>query len=164
MKILKTSLTAFLLFIFAGSTSAAEIEVEWVNPDKYTDIHPASGSKEHFKNRTFKGFEKHFAKLASKLPEGQLLKLIVTNVDLAGDARFSPMQEYRIVKDIYIPRIKFSYELLDSNKVVIESGEANLKDAGFLQTTSRISNQPLKYEIGMINRWFKDTFIEKSES
>lgn len=163
MTTFRASLTVFFLFIMAGATTAAEIEVEWIDPDKYTDIRPASESKKRFKERIFKSFEKHFTKLGKKLPEDRLLKLKVTNVDLAGDVRFSPMQELRIVKDLYIPRIKFSYELLDNDKVVIESGEADLKDGGFLLSSSRVSNRTLKYETPMIDRWFKETFTNESE-
>lgn len=160
---MKISLTAFLLFAISGNVIAGESEIKWTEPDKYTDVRSGNENRKHFKERIFKSFEKHFAKLSEQLPEGQILKLDVSNVDLAGDVRFSPMQEYRIIKDIYIPRLTFTYELLNADKTVADSGEVDLKDMSFLTSISSSSiNNTLKYEKRMIDKWFKKTFVKKS--
>jgi hypothetical protein len=157
---MKHSLTAFFLFAISGNVIAGQSEITWTEPEKYTDIRPGSESKKRFRNRIFKNFEKHFIKLSEQLPEGQILKLNVTNVDLAGDVRFSPMQEFRIIKDIYIPRFKFTYELLNADKTIVDSGKVDLKDMSFMNSPSLHSkNDTLKYEKSMIDKWFKSAFI-----
>ncbi len=160
MKILKISLIPFFLLTTIGSVTAGESEVIWTEPDKYTDVRSGNENRKHFKERIFKNFEKHFAKLSEKLPEGKTLKINVTNVDLAGDVRFSSMQQVRIVKDIYIPRIEFSYELINTDKSIAASGDVDLKDMGFMTSSSSYkSNSVLYYEKRMIDKWFKNTFV-----
>ncbi|MCI2284942.1 DUF3016 domain-containing protein [Colwellia sp. MSW7] len=88
MKILNYSVIFLSLFGFIlGTTvaSAATVEVTWTDYDKYRDIDPGEGHRKHFRENTFQSFEKHFSKLATKLPEGQVLKIEVTDIDLAGD-------------------------------------------------------------------------------
>jgi len=160
---MKISLTAFLLLAISGNVIAGKSEIKWTEPDKYTDVRSGNENRKHFKERIFESFEKHFAKLSEQLPEGQILKLDVSNVDLAGDVRFSPMQEFRIIKDIYIPRLTFTYELLNADKTVADSGKVDLKDMSFLTSISSSSiNNTLKYEKRMIDKWFKKTLIKKS--
>ncbi|WP_426369608.1 DUF3016 domain-containing protein [Pseudocolwellia sp. HL-MZ7] len=160
MRILRASLIPLFLLTTVGSAVAGESEVTWTDPDKYTDVRSGNENRKHFKERIFKSFEKHFAKLSQKLPEGKTLKINVTNVDLAGDVRFSSMQQIRIVKDIYIPRLEFSYELVNADKSLAASGEVDLKDMGFMTSSSAYkSSSDLYYEKRMINKWFKNNFI-----
>lgn len=141
---------------------AAEVEVKWSNSDKYSDIDAGNGLKKQFQERTFKSFEKHFAKLAKLLPENQKLVLNITNVDLAGDVNYGGIDRVRVVKDIYFPRLKFSYQLLSANNTEIKAADVSLKDMGFL-THSRLKyrSKPLSYEKGMVDKWFKNTFIDE---
>ena len=62
---------------------AAEVEVKWSNSDKYSDMDAGEEHRKHFKERTFKSFEKHFAELAARLPEQQKLIVDITDVDLS---------------------------------------------------------------------------------
>lgn len=138
---------------------AAQVEVQWSNPDKYTDIDPGQEHRQRFKDRTFKEFEKHFAKLAESLPENQKLLFDITNVDLAGDVNFGSMQRIRIVKSIFFPRMEFSYQLLNADNTVIKSEAVALKDMGFLNHTRlKYNHQFLSYEKELLDDWFKKTF------
>lgn len=140
---------------------AAEVEVKWTNPDKYSDIDAGEEHRKHFKERTFKSLEKHFAKLAESLPEGQKLILDVTNVDLAGDVNHAGIKRIRIVKDIFFPRMEFSYQLLNADNTVIKSEDVSIKDMGFLMHNGlRYRSQSLGYEKEMLDDWFKKTFSE----
>ena len=107
-------LTITLLAIFAvvwlpNVVYAATSEVTWTDHEKYRDIHSGNEGRKHFREHTFKSFEKHFAKLAEGLPKGQTLKINVTDVDLAGDTRSGGINQLRIIKDIYFTRRNFSY-------------------------------------------------------
>lgn len=143
----------------ATAAQAAQVEVKWSNPDKYSDVDGGEEHRQHFKDRTFKAFEKHFAKMAELLPEQQKLVLDVTNIDLAGDVNFGGIKRIRIVKDIFFPRMEFSYQLLNADNSVVKSGEVSLKDMGFMMHSSlRYRNQTLGYEKEMFDDWFKKTF------
>jgi len=163
MKKLTTLFTLFLSMVFlVPSVMAANVEVKWTEPSKYRDVKPSnSGSRKHFEEQTFKNLENHFTKLASQLPENQTLKIEVTDVDLAGDVNHGGINRLRIIKEIYFPRIKLSYELIDNDKKSLVSGDVNLKDMNFMMGSRlKYRNDSLGYEKKMLDDWFKDTFSE----
>ena len=134
--ILSTSLVMFTTNFVLSSAQAAEVKVTWSNIEKYRDIYSGTESKKRFREKTFKGIEKHLLKLAQSLPESLLLEIEVTDVDLAGDVHASGIQQIRVIKDLYFPRIKFSFKLLDAKKVIIFSNNVNLKDMNFMMSRS----------------------------
>lgn len=151
-------MTCLTTILFVPSVLAGTSEVTWSNPEKYRDIDPGDSHREKFKRQVFANFEKHFNKLAQKLPEGQVLKIKVTDVDLAGDTNFN-MERIRIVKDIYFPRIEFAYQVIDANGNIVLSGEENLKDMSFMMRGGiKYNNDMLSYEKRMLDDWFRDTF------
>lgn len=162
--IMKNLFTILAITIFSvllsPKSNAADLEVKWTNPDKYRDIRAGQESRKSFKDRTFKSFEKHFTKLAAKLPEDQLLKIEVTDVDLAGDTRFDTISQIRVITELYFPRMKFSYQLINADKSVNTSGEADLKDMSFMNggRLLRYRNESLSYEKKMLDDWFNETF------
>ncbi len=162
MKKLNVMIAALISLVFATSSMAGTSEVKWINPDDYRDVDAGEGHRAKFKKRVFADFEKHFAKLAEKLPEGQILIIDVTDVDLAGDVNQS-MRRIRVVKDIFFPRIEFTYQVQDANKMEISTGEVNLKDMNFLMGSQlRYKNDSLGYEKKMLDEWFEKTFLSAS--
>ena len=157
-------LTAIIIAFYtvaslSGVTYAATAEVTWTDYEKYRDIDPGEGHRKHFRENTFYNFEKHFTKLATKLPQGQVLKIDVTDIDLAGDTHAAGISRLRIVKDIYFPRMKFSYQLFEADGSVLEANEVELKDMSFMMSaTLRYKNESLRYEKQMLDDWFFDTF------
>lgn len=153
-----TLVTLLSVMLVVPSSLAGTSEVTWTNADKYRDVDPGEGHKKKFKAKVFSEFEQHFAKLAASLPDGQTLKVDVTDVDLAGDVRHN-MQRIRVVKDLYFPRIKFSYQVVDSSGKEISSGQENLKDMNFMMGSSlKYKNDLIGYEKKMLDEWFFDTF------
>ena len=129
------------------------------NPDEYRDI-----DFRYFDNR--KGqkiylpqFEKYIVKEGQRhLEEGQILKLTITDIDLAGEFegwRPPPWDDVRIVKSIYPPRMSFSYELSDSDGNVIKSGEEKLVDLNFDFRVRFNSHDDLFYDKAMIKDWLR---------
>jgi hypothetical protein len=97
--------------------------------------------------------------LAEKLPEGQVLTIKVTDVDLAGDTYIGGIDQLRIIKDIYFPRINFSYELVNADRGIVTSGEIVLKDMSFMMGSNlKYRNKSLGYEKTMLDDWFTETF------
>ena len=149
------------LLAFQSVANAASSEVKWTDYESYRDILPGNGNKKAFRERTFKALEEHFAKLASTLPEKQVLKIEVTDVDLAGDTHAGGMNQYRIVKEIYRPRMEFNYQLLDESGKVIKTEEVNVKDMNFLSNSQlKYRNEFLGYEKKMLDDWFAEAFEE----
>jgi hypothetical protein len=170
---------AFPILFCAHAGAQAQVEVEWVEPSEYRDIRPSNESKKRFEKRTFKAIEKYLMKLAEDLPEGQTLKLSVTDVDLAGRVEFgnsaivntgfgfsrlggAGASNIRIIERIDFPRMTFSYELVDSDGSTMLAGEENLRDLGFQQRVgSRVRNsEALRHEKQMLRGWFDQTFKE----
>ncbi len=147
-------------FLGVSTSSYAGLsEVTWTNPEKYRDIKSGNEPKAKYQERIFKEFEQHFSSMASELPEGYILKVNITDVDLAGDVNAGGIDRIRIVSDLYFPRIKFSYELFDNAGEKIKTGGTNLKDMSFLMTSNmRYRNKPLGYEKKMLDKWFDNTF------
>ena len=146
-------------FLLSPSAFAATSEVTWTDYKSYRDIDPGNEGRKSFRERTFKDLEKHFAKLAETLPEGQVLKIDVTDVDLAGDTNAAGIHRTRIIKQIYSPRMNFSYELLDASGKVIQSEEVSIRDMNFMSGSNlKYRSKSLGYEKKMLDDWFKDTF------
>ena len=158
----KSTTTLLAMFTFVSLSlvaNAATSEVTWIGYEKYRDIQPGSEGRKHFRERTFKSLEKHFAKLAEKLPEGQVLTIKVTDVDLAGDTYIGGINQFRIIKDVYFPRINFSYKLVNVDSGIVTSGEIVLKDMSFMMGSNlKYRNQSLGYEKVMLDDWFTETF------
>lgn len=162
MKRVTIIFSVFLSLSFLAPTAiAANVEVKWTDPDKYVDIRSGNENRKGFRERTFKNLDKHFAKLAQSLPENQLLKIEVTDLDLAGDENIGGINRIRIIKEVYFPRIKFSYHLEGADKTTIIAGEINLKDMNFMLTNNlKYRRDSLGYEKKMLDDWFKKTFSE----
>ena len=105
----------------------------------------------------------YFEELAESLPEGQQLSINVTNVDLAGHVwpTFGTgAMDMRVIRDIDIPRMTFSYSLSENDEV-IKSSEVSLKDMAFMNRGSTIRNSDLlRYEKVMLKRWFDREFSD----
>lgn len=156
-------LGVLMLSALVGTAAiAGEVKVEYKDYKKFTDIKPASETRGSFEKRTMASFDKIFADLAGKLPEGYSWNVVVTDIDLAGDVNHmftQTGQQIRVIKEIFIPRINFSYTLLDQNKVVVaEEKDLKLKDMGFMTRISGArADRPFEHERSMLERWFKDT-------
>ncbi len=146
-------------FLLSPSAFAASSEVTWTDYKSYRDIDSGNEGRKQFRERTFKDLEKHFAKLAATLPGDQVLKIDVTDVDLAGDTNAAGINRVRIIKQIYSPRMNFSYELLDATGKVIKSEEVTIRDMNFMSGSNlKYRSKSLGYEKKMLDDWFNDTF------
>lgn len=167
-----TSIGALVVFnahwVVAEEQQTPKVEVVWESPEDYTDVRPANQSRKRFMEQTFRGLEKHFQKLGKRLPEDYQWQLTVTDLDLAGQvwpASFVGFgqggQDVRLIKDIDIPRIAFSYQLVSDGET-LKRAEVELKDMGFLHKGLRGSeSDPLRYEKRMLNDWFAKEFADQ---
>lgn len=157
------SLLTVLLSVNAIQVHAATVEVTYTEPNKFSDMRPGERHRHAFQEEVFYNVNKHLTKLAKKLPEDQTLTIEFIDIDLAGDIRFTGGQLFRVVSNIYSPRLQFNYQLTDKNKHIIKSGEENIRDTSFMMHQRlRYKNEAFGYEKKVLDEWFKDTFLDKS--
>lgn len=142
----------------ACAACAGEAKVTWQEPDQYTDIREGHELRDAFREKLFSDFELIFADLAKQLPEGTLLEVTVTDLDLAGEVslmhRFA-WRDIRVLKDIYFPRMSISYTLKDRDQRLLLSGRDDLKDLGFLSSWRRFGLTRFGFEERMLRSWFR---------
>jgi hypothetical protein len=167
MKILSGLIMSAMTFGLSSQVLAqTKVEIEWDKPEKYRDVRPSNESRKRFREATFEQINEYMNELALALPNNQKLQMKVSDLDLAGQvwpASFvglgNGVSDVRVVKNIDIPRIDFSYQLLDESGEVVQQAEVKLKDMSFLDHGNRFfKSESLRYEKSMLQRWFKQEF------
>lgn len=164
---MKTRSTLLLVAaIAAGSVLAAAdakqsaVTVTFKDSDKFTDAssHFNGGTDQYYLDT----LSDHLQKVAAKqLAAGQKLAVTFTDVNLAGE--FIPtsasMQDVRIIKDIYIPRLALTFTLTGPDGKVVKEGERTLTDMNFMSNIGLIDRgQPLFYDKALLTDWVKKEF------
>lgn len=167
MKILSGLIISAMTLGLSSQVSAqTEVEIEWDKPEKYRDVRPTNESRKRFREATFDSINEYMNELALALPGNQKLLMKVNDLDLAGQvlpASFAGLglsgSYVRLVKNIDIPRINFSYQLLSQSGEVLQQAEVKLKDMSFLDRSNHFfRNETLRYEKYMLKRWFNQEF------
>jgi hypothetical protein len=121
-----------ILLLAAAVTHAGELRLEWQEPEKFRDADYTYNGGERSRNIVLNNLEKYFTKeAANRLPEGTVLELRVTQLDLAGDFepwRGAQFSDVRIVKTLYPAQIDFEYRFLAEDGSVIAEGSERLRD------------------------------------
>ncbi|MEE7547598.1 DUF3016 domain-containing protein [Xanthomonas sp. Kuri4-1] len=145
------------------------VEVRWTDPAQFTDIRYSGNRWEAARGTWVSDLANRFRSSAAKrLPPGQRLSVTITDIKRAG--QYEPwhgprLDDVRIVKDIYPPRISFSYTLTDAEGRTLDQGERKLVDAGFLTGGTRLNDSdPLRYEKQMIDDWVRKQFRDDGRS
>jgi hypothetical protein len=134
-----------IALLCAGSTQAATVEVDFVQPEKFADI-----GRDGDAQAALATLAKHLQSLGEqRLPAQQVLKIRITDVDLTGQQPQMNARggEWRVVgRGADWPRINLRYRLTDGDKVVAE-GEDKITDMSYLdRTTAARPNDPPPYE------------------
>ncbi|MGS0690080.1 DUF3016 domain-containing protein [Shewanella sp. 30m-9] len=141
-------------------TEDGVVKIEWQDPNSFRDIRSGGEIQSRFEKRTFEQLTKSLNKEAVKVlkPE-QKLEMVVTDLDLAGDVRptfGATTHDLRVVKNIYPPRITFSYKILQDDKVIM-AGDEKLTDMNFMYSVNARNDKPYRYENTMLASWLKKT-------
>lgn len=153
---MKTRWIALGLLTLA-TAAQADVQVNFVNPEKFTDIRDNDGFK---KMEVLKDIEAYLVEQAGKRLPGRDVRIDVTDVDLAGEVEpfGRRMQWTRVMRAVTLPAMSFHYEVRDGGKVV-QQGEAKLRDMNYQDGfNSYSSSDPLRYEKRMLDRWMKQEF------
>lgn len=134
-------------------------EVQWIEPQNFRDAGNGTWERE----RTLRSLGEYIDRLARRLPDGQLLKLEVTDLDLAGEVWPRSTHEVRIVRGgIDWPHLSMRYALTGEGGKVLKSGQADLADMGYL-FSGRFANSSegdFAYEKRMLDRWFSEQIVK----
>lgn len=94
--------------------------------------------------------------------EGHRLEITFTDIDRAGDfepGRSARLGDVRIVREIYAPRMVFTFRMVDAGGNVVKEGRRELRDPSFMQKISLGSrSEPLHYEKALLDDWLRDEF------
>lgn len=160
--ILKRALLPLALAATVPAVHAAQVDVTWADPEKFSDVEATYTTQSRFRERVMTDLEEQFRRSGERLPSEQTLFVTVTDVDLAGYVDyFQPGAPFgvRLIRNIDFPRIKLDYELRDADGKVVSSGTGNLADAGFrFPTFATRLRTPLDFEKKLIDQWYATNF------
>lgn len=146
------------LFASAGAAHAGTVDVSFIEPDKFVDAGRGLWDVE----QTTKTLAEYFKRYAKQLPEGQALKVEVTDVDLAGELRPTRgAQEIRVLRGrADWPRISLRYSLTEGGRV-LRGGESKVDDMSYMMHPLRggQTHDALAYERRMLDAWFRQTIV-----
>ena len=150
------------LLALASGLAAADVTVNYVQPDRFSDVPFATWEREE----VLKDLTGYFTKLGARLPAGQNLRIEVLDVDLAGrEYPTRGVRDLRILKNSADwPRIDLRYTL-EQNGQVLRSGQAQLRDMDYMDRIGRLTdNESLRYEKRMIGDWFENEILPRERA
>lgn len=138
----------------AGTAAATgRVEVRYATPERFTDA--GFGAREL--ERTQRVLSAHLARLAARLPDGQLLKVEVRDIDLAGELESFAYDRVRVLgRAPDRPRLDLRFELQAEGRV-LDQGEAVLTDLAYLERgVGPQRGEPLSHERRLLDAWFAE--------
>jgi hypothetical protein len=146
--------------LFASDSAVTNVMVNFNEPGRFRD------ARSYFNGDTNQSYltelSKHLQKEATRqIPANYKLEVTITEIDLAGE--FDPtnpnLQDVRILKDIYIPRLNLSFKLIDAGGKTVKEGERRLSDPNFLQNIGVVGrDQPLHHDKALLTNWARKEF------
>lgn len=152
----------------AEAPAASRITAEFIKPESFTDFRESHFDSDKERDQLMAEFREMLATLTRFVPEGQRLELRFTDIDLAGD--FEPWRgpqfdQIRIMKDIYAPRMKFDYRIVNAaTGAVIREGSEKISDMGYLMNAARIpTSDALRYDKDLLASWVRQAFAKAAK-
>jgi len=151
-------ISSLVLLVAAASAHAAgSVQVSFVKPDSFADVRDGA----HRTEDHLAALQRHLEEVGAQyLAQGQVLKVEVLDVDLAGEVRYGARaNDIRVLRGrADWPRVQLRYTL-EAAGATTRSGAANVTDMAYLQRMSPLqANQALPYERRMLEDWFKVEF------
>ncbi len=137
-----------------AATAAGTVQLNFVDPSGFTD----AGRGVLDTERTTRSLAEFVQKrLAPQLPDGQVLTIDITDIDLAGESRFTSRGDIRVVRGgADWPRISLRWTLSEGGRTV-KQGDERLSDMDYLMHVPRsyLGDTDLPYEKRMLADWFR---------
>jgi hypothetical protein len=153
-----------ILALLAPAIVAAQptVDVKFGDLSKFTDLRVSILTSPRDREALAEELRRHIERVApARLPAGQKLAVLITDVDMAGE--YPPItggfsRDVRVIKDVYPPRIDLDFKLTRADGTVEREGHRELRDAGFMWSTSPLSSQPLAIEKALLDAWLQKEF------
>jgi hypothetical protein len=133
------------------------VTISWSDPAEFTEIKRSLNRWEAERGNWVVDLAKYMRQRSqdSLLP-GETLDIHITDIARAGN--YEPwrglwLNDVRMVRDIYPPRMSFTWRKLGPDGQVIDEGEQKLVDMAFQMGTQPLNSDPLRYEKRMVDRW-----------
>ncbi len=140
------------------------VSVTWNDPETFTEIRNSNNRWAASEGDWLQDLARHMRKRAEQgLAPGERLELTIVDIERAG--QYEPwshpgIQNVRIVRDMFPPRMTVAFRLHDASGGVVDEGERKLSDSAFLIHSSTINDtDPLRYEKRMIDKWLRRELI-----
>lgn len=164
----KFLMVSALAGLFAAGSAVAgnydRVNISWHDVENYKDINPAEETVARFNKRMFSSFERQFVQLAKKLPEGYTMKVVVTDVDLAGrvlPTNKGSLRLTRVIEHNFKPSISLSFAVFNAEgKQVLSSQDVNL-DSKVTHRAPRRQHmhREFSYDNYFVKKWFNDSVL-----
>jgi hypothetical protein len=139
------------------------VSVSWADPATFSEIRNSANRQASAQGTWLQDLAEYMRRQAERrLPPGDTLQLTILDVQRAG--QYEPwrdirMQDTRVVRDIYPPRMTLRFRQLDASGKVVAEGERKLVDPAFLiNVPSGSDSDPLRFEKGMVDSWVRREF------
>jgi hypothetical protein len=143
----------------APGAGVSRVSVELGAYDQMTEVKRLRGSARRTTEQQIHALAAWLARQAEpRVPDGQTLHITLDDVDLAGDyepGRAISLQDVRVVKDLYPPRIEIRWVFADADGEPLREGEGALRDVGFMTGSGPIDSDPLRHEKRMLRDWLR---------
>lgn len=154
MHCLRTWSLAGLTGLALAAQAAGQVDIRFTEPERFAD----AGTTALERERTQRSLAQYLQRLGERLPDGQTLKVEITDIDLAGWLRPGRIEEVRVLRGgADWPRIQLRYELQEAGRTV-KAGEEELKDLNYMASLRRIHDGDLPYEKRLLADWFDARF------
>ena len=145
----------------------AEVRVNFVNPEKYTDANLYGGYGERGREPALREIERDLQRLGQRyLKPGEVLTVDILNVDLAGQFEpwRAPAYDVRFMREVTWPQFKLRYRLEGTARPPLV-GEELISDRMYLwRAAGRASGTVMPYEKAMLEDWFETRFAKQTPS
>lgn len=144
----------------AAPAFAGTVDVTFTGSENYAD----AGDMPHREEANLRTLAGHLKSLGERhLPAGQVLKIEVLDVDLAGETRpwLFPERHVRIARGgADTPSVTLRYSL-EADGRVLRSGEERVTDLAYLHHSGLGGpREPLRHEKRMLDGWFSERFVD----
>lgn len=133
------------------------VAVSWQDPAGFSE--PTFGAMPMDRGTWIRPLAEYLRGQAERLlPPGHRLDVELLDVNRAGEyepGRHTGATDLRVVRDVYPPRIRLRFRQVDGSGAVVAEGERRLVDVGFLQRTSGLDSDPLRFEKRLLDDWLR---------
>lgn len=132
------------------------VSVSWRDPAGFSE--PTFGAASIDRGRWIVPLAQHVRQRAlPRLPPGHRLEVELLDVDRAGEyePHAGTHPDLRVIRDVYPPRIHLRFHHADGAGGLVDQGERRLIDMAFLQRSSTLDTDPLRFEKQLLDDWLR---------